>query len=192
MEENKFLKSIGRSAQKQKNKLIEEIQEIRKKNLKKAEKELINESNKLIKKELSLMHGKVLIEISHKEISERKKIFFRKKQIMSEIFDSCRKKLLDFTDSQQYVEILKGYSKNISGILDQGDTCLFVKKEDLKYKDEIQKAFGGQCKIVSEDKIKLGGIKGYSEKLSLITDETFDSKLELQKEYAIKNLGLKL
>ena len=144
-------------------------------------------------KKPSSKKNKIAIEISHKELHERKKLSLRRKEMMEDIFSACREKLLSFTkDEEKYSNYLKDCAKDISEILMRGDTVLYVRAEDMKYSDVIKEAFGSQCRMEADINILIGGIRGYSEVQGLIADETFDEKLKEQKQWAEETFGIRL
>ncbi len=188
-----FLKVIDKYTKRQKSKITDEIKEHEEAELKKAEAEFIEDTNNMIQKELLAMKNKIAIEISHKELHERKKLSLRRKEMMEDIFSACREKLLSFTkDEEKYSNYLKDCAKDISEILMRGDTVLYVRVEDMKYSDVIKEAFGSQCRVEVDDDILIGGIRGYSEVQGLIADETFDEKLKEQKQWAAETFGIRL
>lgn len=186
-----FLKIIDKYTKRQKSKITDEIKEREEAELKKAEAEIIEDTNNMIQKELLAMKNKIAIEISHKELYERKKLSLRRKEMMEGIFDACREKLFVFTnEAEKYSDYLKECAKDISEILIRGDTILYVRVKDMKYSDIIKEAFGRQCRIEVDDSILIGGIRGYSEVQGLIADETFDEKLKEQKQWAAETFGV--
>lgn len=187
-----FLDVIDRYAKKQKSKITDQIKEFEESELRKAEAEIIEDTNAMIQRELISMRNKITIEVSHKELSERKKISLRRKEIMAEIFKKCRNCLVEFTQSEQYSKCLETYARDIANILTGDDVQLFVKSDDIKYADIIKKSFGRECTVTPDDKILIGGIRGYSEKRGLIADETLDAKLKEQEDWAAENIGVQL
>ncbi len=187
-----FLDTIDKYAKRQKSKITDEIKEIEKRELEKAEAEIMEDVNNMIQKELINMKNKIVVEVSHKELDERKKVSQRRREMIKEIFRESRKKLIDFTLSERYAETLKEYALQISNVLTEFDTVLFIKESDLKYSDMIQKAFGRKCKISVADDIIIGGIRGYSQSRGLIADETLDAKLKDEEDWAAENFGILL
>ncbi len=188
-----FLKVIDKYTKKQKSKITDEIKEHEEAELKKAESEIIEDTNNMIQKELLAMKNKIAIEISHKELGERKKLSLRRKEMMEDIFNACREKLFVFTnDSEKYSDYLKECARDISEVLMRGDTVLYMRAEDMKYSDTVKEAFGRQCRIEADNNILIGGIRGYSEVQGLIADETFDEKLKEQKDWAAETFGIRL
>ncbi len=186
-----FLNVIDKYAKRQRANIIEEIKSQEEAALRKAEAEIMEDAEALINKELINMKNKVSIEVSRKELEERKKISRRRKEIMKDMFKECHKRLLEFTLSEDYKQFLKQYSSEISRVL-TGDTGLFVKEEDLKYEKTIKEGFGKPCKIYAAKDILIGGIRGYSLSKKIIADETLDAKLKEQEDWAAENFGILL
>ena len=112
--------------------------------------------------------------------------------MLNEMFEVCTKELIQYTKTSEYVEKIKEYAKAISKVLGSTDTKLFIKHEDLKYSDLIKESFGRNCEIYSDENIQIGGIRGYSEKLGMMSDETLDSSLEKQRDWFIQKYGSEL
>ena len=187
-----FLNAIDKYAKRQKSKITDEIKEIEKRELQKAEIEIMEDVNNMIQKELISMKNKIVIEISHKELEERKKVSLRRRSMMKDIFKECRKKLTEFTFSEKYSEALKGYASDIASVLKESDTELFVKESDMKYSEIIENGFGRKCTVSVGEDIIIGGIRGYSASRGLIADETLDAKLKDQEDWAAENFGVLL
>jgi hypothetical protein len=188
----KFLKSIDKYARQQQLKIEEEIQNIEKAELEKSESRIIEDVNNMIQKELVSMKNKISVDISHKELECRKNLAGKRQNMLNEMFDTCAKELMEYTKTSEYTEKMKEYAKDISKVLSESDTKLFVKEEDLKYSNLVKESFGRNCEICSDENIQIGGIRGYSEKLGIMGDETLDSSLEKQKDWFIQEYGSKL
>lgn len=189
---SRFLKSIDKYARQQQSKIEEEIQNIEKSELEKSESRIIEDINNMIQKELISMKNKISVDISHKELECRKNLARKRQNMLNEMFDICAKELIQYTKTSEYVEKIKEYAKAISKVLGSTDTKLFIKHEDLKYSDLIKESFGRNCEIYSDEDIQIGGIRGYSEKLGMMSDETLDSSLEKQRDWFIQKYGSEL
>ena len=187
-----FLKAIDKYAKEQHSKIIKEVQEIEKKELEKAEIEIMDDVRNMAQREHLKMKNKITIEISHKELDERKKLAKKRQRIVKEIFDLCKDKLIEYSKSSKYPEYLCKCAYKISSVLKDDDVILYVKEEDLKYCDLIKNSFVGSCKVEPTDDIEIGGIKGLSHKRKLIADETLDSNLLAQKDWFASECGVML
>lgn len=188
-----FLNVIDKYAKRQRSNIIEEIKSQEEAALRKAEAEIMEDAEALINKELINMKNKVVIEVSRKELEEKKKISRRRKEIMKDVFKECQKRLLEFTLSEDYKQFLKQYSSEISKVLlTSKDAELFIKEEDLKYEKIIKEGFGKPCILHVAKDILIGGIRGYSLSKKIIADETLDAKLKEQEDWAAENFGILL
>jgi len=187
-----FLDALDKYTKKRKKENIEDIKRQEELELRKAQDEILEDVNNLIDKEIFSMKNKISIEVAKKELEEKKNFFRVRREIMENMFRECKKRLIDFTKSQDYQKLLENYAVSISKILQGEGILIFVKKDDLKYKDLICKAFGKPCEIKESDDILIGGIKGQSISQNLIVDQTFDTKLIQQEDIAIENFGVLL
>ena len=85
-----FLNAIDKYAKRRRSKITDEIKEIEEKEMKKAEAEIIEDVNNMIQRELVSMKNKIVIEVSHKELEERKRVSQRRRQMMKDIFRQQR------------------------------------------------------------------------------------------------------
>lgn len=187
-----FLDTLDKYTKRKRKDTIEDMKKQEEAELKKAEEEITKDVNAMINKKLIAMKNKVFIEVSKKEIEERKKFFRKRKEIMEDMFTDCKKKLIEFTKKSDYENSLKHFASRISEVLNKDDTILFVKEDDFKHEDLIRKAFGKKCEIVKAKDIEIGGIRGYSREQGIMVDETLDTKLYEQEDWAIENFGILL
>ena len=187
-----FLDTLDKYTKGKRKDTIEDMKKQEEIELKKAEEEIIQDANAMIEKEIISMRNKIFIEISKKQLEERKKFFKRRKEIMEDMFLSCKKRLLEFTGSEKYEKYLSKCAKEISEILVGSDTAIFVRPDDLKYAEVIKKGFGRDCEITASKDIQIGGIRGYSSSQRIMADKTLDTKLVGQEDWAIENFGVLL
>ncbi len=187
-----FLKAIEKYAEQQRTKIQSEAEDFKEKELTKAEDEGLREAYVLIQKKMTDIKVKIASELSRAENASRKKTFVRRQEIENEVFEEAEKKLIEYTKTDEYLKRLKNSAKQTAQKLTSEDTVLFVKESDLKYSDELQKAFGRQCRVESSDDIIIGGMIGISHTMGLLVDETLDSRLQQQREWFFENSGLKV
>ncbi len=185
-----FLKAINKFAEEQKNKINDEAEKFKKKEIEKAETEILNDVYILIQKEIAEMKIEISKKISNEEKINRKKLFEKRNLITKNVFDKSREKLIRFSKNKEYIELLKKYSKAISHVLKEPGTVLYLKKEDMNFSDLVKEAYGNSCSIEEGKEIKIGGIYGYNPNKGLIADETLDSKLKEQYLWFEENSGL--
>ena len=70
------------------------------------------------------------------------------------------------------------------------NSILKLRKEDMKYKDKLIKAYGMPIEVEVSDKILIGGFIIENEATNVVVDESLDSALENQKDWFYKTSGL--
>ncbi len=185
-----FLQAIEKYAEEQRGRMKTEAEEFQARELNNAEEEGIKEAYDLVQKEMADINTEISGQISKAESESRKRIFERRREIEDEVFEKARKKLIEFTKTEQYSSMLVKSAISISMVLISDDVILYVRECDLKHKKKLKDFFGGNCEVAASDDIKIGGITGLSRSMGLIADETLDTKLEYQREWFHEHSGL--
>lgn len=188
-----FLKAIEKYAEEQKSKIQSEAEDFKDKELNKAEEEGLKEAYTLIQRKMAQVNIQISSEFSKAEGESKKKIFIKRKEIFDEVFEKAKNKLIEFTNTSEYLSSLEKSAKLISETLSADDIIILLSKNDIDNQEAvkiIKKSFGQNCEIKESDEITIGGIMGLSKKLGLLADETLDTKLEEQHEWFYKNSGL--
>ena len=188
---NNFLNVINKYAKKQKSKVLDEIREQELISQKKIENQLLEDTKLIIKKAIIDLENELAVEISHKELEERKKLSQRRKEIMKDVFKESRIKLQEFSCSDKYEIFLERSCKSVAQVINTPDLEILVKSQDIKYEDLIKKIFNN-CELKITDKIKLGGIIAQSKSKKIIVDDSLDSRLKSQRSWADENFGVLL
>lgn len=188
-----FLEAINKYAEEQRNAIQKEVEDYKREEIEKVESEVLNDAFQLIQSEMTEMRSKISSELSKKEMEGKKLLFEKRKAITEKVFEKAQEKLIEFSHSKEYPELLKKYVKKISSVLTESGTILYIKEEDLPLKSELLKAFGREdCTVEVTDEIVIGGIYGYNSKMGIVADESLDSKLADQHEWFAENSGLKI
>ncbi|MBQ3093237.1 MAG: hypothetical protein IJC57_03175 [Clostridia bacterium] len=188
---NNFLNVINKYAKKQKSKVLDEIREQELISQKKIENQILEDTKLIIKKAIIDLENEVAVEISHKELEERKKLSQRRKEIMKDVFKESRIKLQEFSCSDKYEIFLERSCKSVAQVINTPDLEILVKSQDIKYENLIKKIFNN-CELKITDKIKLGGIIAQSKSKKIIVDDSLDSRLKSQRSWADENFGVLL
>lgn len=89
---------------------------------------------------------------------------------------------------------LRGFSQKergrFCGGFPQGDVTVYVRPGDMRFADDIKKAFGRDCKVESSDEITIGGCRAGVAGGSTVADDTLDTRLEAQREWFLENSGM--
>lgn len=188
-----FLKAIDKYAKEQQREIKAKANEFKIKELQRAEAEVLRDSYHLIQREMASMRKKIDGEVSKVEIEKKRALLSKRYEITENIFNEAKMKLIEFSKSKEYLNVLLKSVRKISEVFnDTDDTIFYVKKEDLAYEDDIKKEFPLTCKVKKNKKIQIGGVLANSTKLGINIDETLDSKLENQREWFAENSNLSI
>ena len=175
-----FLKAINKYAAEQRKEIKTRAEEFRKYELQKAEAEVLRDAYYLIQNEMAQMKKNIASEVSKLEFEKRRELFAKRQTIMNDVFKKAQDKLL------------KNYAGAVSKILKKSGTVLYICKRDEGFIDVIREAYGKICKVEVSDSIKIGGILAVNKVMSLVVDETLDSKLEEQRNWFEENSKLNI
>ncbi len=188
---SRFLEAINRYAKEQSDAILQEVEEFKKQEIEKATKEAITDAYVLIQKTIAVEKSKIVSEFAKKEQDSKRELFIKRQEIVEEVFEKATKKLVDFTKTDEYKEYMIKSAKEIAQQFADNGCVVYVKADDMAFAQDI-KGIISNCEIVADEKITIGGIKGYCEKLSVIADNTLDSKLSYQREWFVENSELKV
>ncbi len=121
----------------------------------------------------------------------RAKVAQKRTQLTQNVFEKAEKKLVEFSNSDEYIDFLAKSLKEIYSYVGE-ELSVSVKPEDIDKVLKASEKCGVPCKANADTTIKLGGIKSESEKLNKIFDDTLDSRLEDQREWFFANSNFKI
>lgn len=185
-----FLKAIKKHAEKQRQSIQNEVEHIKEKKIKDAEKKGRLDSEKYISDMLEAKKNEETSKIAKLMQDGQKELFLMRSEMTESVFKKAEEKLIGFTQTDEYSRKLIDSAKAISEVFGNKDCTLSVSEKDLSSADRISALFSGKAEVTSDKSIKIGGIKGYCSELNIIADETLDSKLAAQREWFVENAGL--
>lgn len=187
---DKFYDAINHYAEEQRQKIEEEIQSFKQKELEETEIEVLTECYHLIQSEMCQMRIGISRDIAQREMDARRKLLEKRQKIEDEIFSRAQKQLLEFVNNEKYAGFLERTAHRFSETFHQPGTVICLKEEDHGHEALIQDAFGSDCTFQTDPAIHIGGIKAYHPDMGLLADETLDTLLESQYEWFEQNSGL--
>ncbi|MDF2631663.1 MAG: hypothetical protein K0Q85_259 [Caproiciproducens sp.] len=187
---NKFYLAINHYAEEQRKKIEQEVAEFKQKELDEAEVYVLAEAYRLIQKEMAEMRNGISREMAQREMNDRRELLAKRKKITEEVFERAAKSLNEFTQKSDYADLLKKFAGELSKTFYKPGTVLCIRKDDQKYQDLLQQAFGSDCTFKIDAGIRIGGIRAYNSEMGIVADETLDSMLEDQLEWFEENSGM--
>ncbi len=185
-----FLNAIKKYADNQRKTILSEVDSFKKEKIAEATKKAKYDSEKLVKDKLEAKKNEQTSKIAKLMQEGQKKLFLERAEMTESVFKKAEEKLIEFTKTTQYSELLNNYAKNISDLFEGKSCIIYVNERDMALADQIKTILGGKAELCADKTIKIGGLKGYCEALRIVADETLDSKLNAQREWFFENSGL--
>lgn len=186
---NRFLEAIEKYAEQQRNEMRAEVEAFREEQLAAANEEGTAAAFAFIQEQKSDFKAALAKEAALKETQKKRELFEKRNQMAESVFEAAAKKLTDFTKTSKYKEYITTSARLISEKLDGKKASVHISERDQKYSSMIKSIIPG-CEIVSDSEIKLGGISCYCDDMSIIIDDTLDTKLEDRKRLFVATSGL--
>jgi vacuolar-type H+-ATPase subunit E/Vma4 len=188
----RFKQIVLSDATQLKSEILKEISEERKQTISSAEAEISAQVSLFIEKETEKVANKIKQEISKETFNQKKMLLSKREHIIDSVFSEVKEKLLKFTKSSEYKNLLLEKTRQAKQTFGGKDIEILLRQSDMVYAQDIKQVWGNDsvCNILSSDTVKYGGIIFSSPQTNLIINETFDSKLmELQHDF-VKISGL--
>lgn len=187
-----FLNAIQKFADEQKHQIRSEVEKFKAEELKKAEDEGIRDAHALIMHEMASMRAGIAGELAKKEDEGRQRLYKRREEMVSEVFQKAKDKLLKYTQTNEYKAALKADAKEAADFFGDSGIVIYLKSDDMPLKGELSDIFGNSCSFKTDSKIIIGGFKAQCEEKGIVVDFTLDTKLENRKGWFLQNSKLKV
>lgn len=185
-----FLKAIKKYANAQKSEMQNEIKQLKEEKIKQTEQKASRDSEKLIKDRLEQKRGEQTSILAKRTQEGQRKLFLERAAMTEKIFSKAENKLIGYTNTDEYKQKLIESAKSIAALFNGNDCVLYVREKDMTAAESIKALFDGRAEITVDRQIKIGGIRGYCKSLSIVADETLDSRLSLQREWFVEKASL--
>lgn len=186
---NSFLKAIEKYAEEQKNMMKAEIEAFREEQLSKADEEGTAAAYAYIQKSKSEFKASLAKEISLRETEIKRDLFKKRNDMVGSIFGEAEAKLQEYVKSPKYDKYMKDSAKEISSYIGKKKSVVYISPEDSRFEKELLDIFFNMCDIEYDKTIKIGGLRCFCEELSIIADNTLDTKFEDKKKEFVSTSG---
>lgn len=170
--------------------LLQEAADLEQQACAKIRKEVKNEVENQLKKEMAQLSTNASKNKSLKQAKRKQQLIEKREQYVTEIFKEAREKLVAFTKQKEYKQHLIRRVKQVSEKYQIHNVNIYVREEDLQYKEDIIKAYGSEVEITSSNTIIIGGFIIEDKAAGIVLDESLDNALENQKEWFYHTSGL--
>ena len=188
-----FTDAIKNMAAEECEKINKETKQIRTQRIKKANEDAKSRYTDYVSYEIKRILSEKNREISFAEEESRKNLAALRKELTDRVFEKVTADLMEFTNTEDYKNLLACFVKEIYEKISEEDSIeFFVRLQDLKFQKDISDCIGKAIKFFVSDDIKIGGIKAVDHLTGCLFDNTFDIKLSEQRAWFVENSGLKI
>lgn len=184
---NSFLDTIEKYAEERKRRIKQEVEAFREEQLRRANDEGTEAAYSFIQREKNEYNSLLAKELSLKETAVKHELFKKRQRMVDSIFDEARKRIVSYTESNRYSQYMNTAANNLREFVNGRRVVIYISPKDSGYEEDIRKIFSGNCEILYDNSIELGGIRCCCEELSIIADETLDSKFADRKNWFVDN-----
>ena len=178
-----FETAMFNTATKERDEILKETETLKKKELKQAEDEVLNRAYRLIQKNIADISISNTMLVAQQETQYKQKLLQKRQEIFDNVFENVRKRLLQYTQTPEYVTFLVGIAEDFAKAYPYENSVICLRREDLKFADQLKTALGLACTVQEDDDMELGGIKIANQEHGVIADESFETRLSDQKQW---------
>lgn len=186
----KFFDAITKDAEERHEEMTRKTRETVESGLEKAKTKAHSQAQAKIERERMLKEQEFNRTVANERTQQRARLTDKRGAITDEVFGDAREKLTAFTESDGYADFLKKSAAGFAAVFPQGDVTVCVRPGDMRFADDIKKAFGRDCKVESSNEITIGGCRAGVVGGSTVADDTLDTRLEAQREWFLENSGM--
>ena len=181
---------IERQAKSEEQAILNEVKALEDEAYESMKAEAKRDADLKLKQEEEEMSSNASAEISESHIERTKKLIEKRDEYVANIFSEAKDKLVAFANSKDYQAYLVKHMEEIGKLYPMSDSTLELREADMKYKDELIKAYGTALEVEVSDKITIGGFIVKNKATNVVVDESLDFALENQKDWFYKTSGL--
>lgn len=148
------------------------------------------EANEKAEKEINELVLANAKEISRMQTKINKQLINKRQELQNEIFDACKKKLVEFTQTKDYQEWVNQKIAKIDASMLDGQTEISFNQRDQQLAKQCANQLGKKVELKFNDEIQIGGFILVNYTKSIVLDESLDNRLAEQKEWFYNHSGL--
>lgn len=186
---NRFLEAIEKYAEQQRSEMRAEIEEFREEQLAAANEEGTAAAFKFIQEQKQEFKSSLAKEHARNETQKKRELFEKREKMAESVFEEAEKRLVDFTHTHNYQEYMMMSARAIKEKLGGRRGVAHISPNDKEMSSMIAKIIPGG-EVVLDDSIRIGGISCVCSELSIVIDDTLDTKLDERKRLFVEHSGL--
>ncbi len=173
-----FQQIILDDAAKERQTLLDQVEQARKARISAAEAELKRETEARVQTEASAISAEVGQRISKQLLQDKRIISTRREEMAHEVFSLVRERLLAFTKTEEYLSHLKVlYRQAFEALGNPYDGVIYLREEDMQYSRELSAVLPGRHVTFQAGSFTLGGLIVDCHSKLLRADQSYDTAL---------------
>lgn len=181
---------IERLASLEEEKILAEAKKLEEEAYNQIKAEAKKDAEDLLSRELAEISSNASVEASFSQEEKTKRLVEKRDEYVANIFSEAKDKLVAFVNSKDYQAYLVKHMEEIGKQYQMDNSTLLLRNDDLKFKDELIKAYGIALDVEVNDKIEIGGFIIENKATNVVVDESLDFALQNQKDWFYKTSGL--
>lgn len=181
---------IERLASLEEEKILAEAKRLEEEAYNQIKAEAKKDAEDLLSRELAEISSNASVEASFSQEEKTKRLVEKRDEYVANIFSEAKDKLVAFVNSKDYQAYLVKHMEEIGKQYQMDNSTLLLRNDDLKFKDELIKAYGIALDVEVNDKIEIGGFIIENKATNVVIDESLDFALQNQKDWFYKTSGL--
>lgn len=184
-----FLEAINSYAEKQRLRILYEMEQYTGAELDKAESEALRDAYIHISKETAEVRASIVRELSAHELAARRRLFEQRAAIENDIFAEAEKRIKAFVAGDKYDSYLTTAAEKVANTVSSGEMVVRVRPADEGKKALLGVMIPG-CRVETDPSIRIGGFTAEVTERGMLVDMTLDSRLAQQREEFRRNAKL--
>ena len=175
---NIFQQIILSDAARERDALLSEVEQARQAKLSAAEAELRRETEARVQAQASAISGQMGQKISKQLLQDKRIIATRREEMSREVFSLVRQRILDFTQTEEYLPHLKKlYREAFEALGNPYDGVILLREADMQYAKELSAVLPGRHVTFQAGSFTLGGLIVDCHSKLLRADQSYDTAL---------------
>lgn len=125
-------------------------------------------------------------------VENRRELFRLRDEYAHQVFELLRDRIAEFTKTPAYLDKLKQYLCRGISEIGGGSALVLLRREDMKFVDELKDCAEGSTLSFSEGKFELGGLMLSSLENNMNIDMTYDTEFSELDGHFAEMFGLEL
>lgn len=174
----RFRQLVLEDAQKERGKIMDDVAQKRESRIEAAKSEIRRRVDMEKQQKAEAIQAETGREISRRMMADKRQIAARREEIGHEVFDEVRKRILAFTQTEDYLPHLKRlYVEAFEALGNPYDGTIWLRPQDMAYQRDLAACLPGRHVTFQPGSFTLGGLIVDCHSKLLRADQSYDTAL---------------